>query len=122
MNDVKVGEYVRTIEWYIAKCINSNEYALDFDNTIITSYGETWEYLLPEDTNRIKAHSFNIIDLIECGDYVNGEVVWSISNPKGIETVSGYYLENDIKSIVTHEQFNYIKYVLGGKEEWIERD
>ena len=65
MEDIKIGEYVRTIEGYIAKCINSNEYALVFDNTIRTSYGDPWKYLLPEDTNRIKAHSFNIIDIIE---------------------------------------------------------
>lgn len=35
-----------------------------------------------------------------------------------MEASSRYYLTNgDIKSIITHEQFNSIKYVLGGKEE-----
>lgn len=75
-------------------------------------------------------HSPNIIDLIEENDYVNGELVEIIygydedgndkdGNDKeelGIKEVDcedGYYipLKNiEIKSIVTHESFNSIKY------------
>ena len=55
-------------------------------------------------------HSFNIIDLIEVGDYVNGEVVIGTWNGNRIETHRSNFHEDNIKSIVTHEQFNSIKY------------
>ena len=75
-------------------------------------------FFLRED-NIIK-HSFNIIDLIEVGDYVNGEYTIGVcayknGNIKFIEVGELLReLENkDIESIVTHEQFNSIKYVIG---------
>ena len=68
----------------------------------------------------IKA-SHNIMDLIEVGDYVNGNPVCIIKedehNRKWIYTDSNYkygYLEEDIKSIVTKEQFESMKYSLEG--------
>ena len=60
--------------------------------------------------------SFNIIDLIEVGDYVNGKEVMTISGFKDgsryIEFDEGRYLckSEDIKSIVTKEQFDSVKY------------
>lgn len=60
----------------------------------------------------IKA-SHNIMDLIEVGDYVNGERVQFITNKGQLLSDGGYdILEkyNDISSIVTKEQFNSIKY------------
>ena len=68
----------------------------------------------------IKA-SHNIIDLIEVGDYVNGLLVTRIC--EDIETNEKYinlfgsvseWEEEDIKSIVTKEQFESIKYSLEG--------
>lgn len=58
----------------------------------------------------------NPIDLIEVGDYVNGKEVMTISGFKDgsryIEFDEGRYLckSEDIKSIVTKEQFNSVKY------------
>jgi len=55
--------------------------------------------------------SFNLIDLIEVGDYVNGRLVVSIMYDAedrilGIETLGCLDFENDeIKSILTHELF-----------------
>ena len=63
-----------------------------------------------------KESSDNIIDLIEIRDYVNGEKVMVISEFKDgsryIEFDEGRYLckSEDIKSIVTKEQFNSAKY------------
>lgn len=67
--------------------------------------------------------SYNIIDLIEKRDYVNGIKITLIHEPslancnKRIvyaEDEKGYLIEmfdeNDIKSIVTHEQFESMKY------------
>lgn len=64
--------------------------------------------------------SYNIIDLIEVGDYVNGEKVIEIDNCKGAmrelylegqnpEKDCGIYFE-EIKSIVTREQFESMEY------------
>ena len=79
--------------------------------------------------NDILKASYNIIDLIEVGDYVNGYKIEEVNNNlnehKGICNCLDTYLwcvneldkfeeivifENDIKSIVTKEQFDAIKY------------
>ena len=58
----------------------------------------------------ITNHSPNIIDLIEVGDYLNGELVASVSE-ESVEIGEGWHVKaKDIKSIVTHQQFNSIKY------------
>ena len=61
--------------------------------------------------------SYNIIDILEVGDYVNGNPVCIIKedehNRKWIYTDSNYkygYLEEEIKSILTHEQFEQMAY------------
>ena len=70
--------------------------------------------------NVIKA-SYNIIDLIEVGDYVNGFRVENIYNPTGNEVFwiklscnpIDNYKNEDIKSIVTKEQFEQMSYKVG---------
>ena len=57
--DIKVGEYIRTKQGEIYIITDLEDYGLKID----------------EFYNQIKNHSFNIIDLIEEGDYVNGEPV-----------------------------------------------
>ena len=61
----------------------------------------------------------NIIDLIQSGDYVNGLIVQDIikTDKKHILYVNGDYTsggiqKNEIKSIVTKEQMEAIKYVV----------
>jgi len=56
----------------------------------------------------------NIIDLIEVGDYVNGEKVTSIQdNWLGFGNYDYYRQEYEIKSIVTKEQFESMEYKVG---------
>jgi len=61
----------------------------------------------------------NIIDLIEVGDYVNGSRVIFVDKKDKHITVScsvnenGLFYEDDIKSIVTREQFESMKYEVG---------
>lgn len=86
--------------------------------------GNTFKY---DDKLLLGKTSPNIIDLIEVGDYVNGDKIvyaniysWNdnLENITIIEgTTKGEIAGEDIKSIVTKEQFNSIKYVVGGKEE-----
>ena len=76
--------------------------------------------------NLVKEPSFNPIDLIQVGDYVNGLKITLINEPsmancyKRIvyaEDREGYLIEsfneNDIKSIVTKEQFESMQYRIG---------
>ena len=125
--EIQVEEYVRTTSGFIAKCIDKSNYGLTFDNTVKISYGEPWDYLLPEDEDIIK-HSFNIIDLLELGDYVNGEYVIQTSKTYGFiffevtyyDEVSAeerhkFIKSKDIKTIVTKEQFKNMEYKVGGK-------
>lgn len=70
---------------------------------------------------KILKASFNIINLIKVGDYVNGEKVTSVEpvDEKDTERYLGfgdydYYIHTseDIKDVVTKEQFNACKYVV----------
>ena len=99
---------------YLSKCENEdyNSYAYNKNNSL-------FEYLV------VKS-SFNIIDLIEVGDYVNGKKIVDvgclINGPrKGTKVIDYYitpsavsYLENeDIKSVITHEQIEQMAYKVG---------
>lgn len=70
--------------------------------------------------------SFDIIDILEVGDYVNGKKIVDvgclINGPrKGTKVIDYYitpsavsYLENeDIKSVITHEQIEQMEYRIG---------
>ena len=115
MKEIKVGEYIRTTKGQIDK---------------FKEYGE--EELLVRCENKkywksnIVKHNSNIIELLEVGDYVNGSRVVGFaydgekSIKKGVDEKIGViveerweltkYFEKDIKSIVTKEQFETMKY------------
>ena len=75
----------------------------------------------------IKKASYNIIDLIESGDYVNGYIVeeikrgydgkiWIDNGTRGYDEGGEYIIwkrNEDIKSIVTKEQFKNMEYRIG---------
>lgn len=109
MEEIEVGEYVRTKNGYIIK-IN--------EETIIFNVGYKEQYVDMESTiyglpyeEEITKHSKNIIDLIEVGDFVNGELV-----REPIDKENGYNSDytglqqfliayGKIKTILTHEQY-----------------
>ncbi len=65
--------------------------------------------------NIIKA-SHNITDLIEVGDYVNGELIQDITGEYvriGNVSHNKSWLSNDIKTILTKEQFENYCYRIG---------
>ena len=98
---LEVGMYVRTINgkiWVIASQQAISGHRKDIINA-----------------------SYNIMDLIEVGDYVNGLLVTRIC--EDYETKEKYinlygciseWEEEDIKSIVTKEQFESMEYSLEG--------
>lgn len=119
--ELKEGMYVRTEEGEISKIkwITLQRWQ-GLENTIEASFilenNETLEY--PRDN--FKA-SNDIIDLIEVGDYVNGEKVTSAEpiDKSDKERYLGfgdydYYIHNseDIKDVVTKEQFEACKYAI----------
>ena len=132
MEEIKVGEYVRTYNGNIFKIIdgNSDNYDIDIDYYKLENTEEEWYELNRYNDNgyffnekNIKKHSPNIIDLIEEGDYVNGHLVvdkYKDTDDYGkdfitIEVESDLMLhksllEKHIKSIVTKEMMESIKY------------
>lgn len=110
MKEIKVGEYVRTNVGEIGKVIEvTKNYCRKDDGFKI--WFAPWREL---------KHSKNIIDLIECGDYVNGYRIDNIINGvlvnravgldrSGVLTPIVQY-EQDIKTILTHEQFEQNSY------------
>ena len=125
---LEVGQFVRLKSGYICKIININ----DFREPNM-KYGVEANYLKDVmfigDDDVVKA-SYNIIDILEVGDYVNGSKVIDISiigkdkekwvwveqmedtdNKYGDDYVG--YNNEQIKSIVTHEQMEQMAYKVG---------
>lgn len=74
----------------------------------------------------IVKHSKNLIDLIEIGDIVNGMEVLDIHKPRDLwepieirvdSRYTNFILTEDIKTILTHEQFENNCYKVGGEDE-----
>ena len=111
--DIEVGEYVRTNKGSIGKVTEILSGAIAPRVQLET---------IAVSTIMIKNHSKNIIDLIEVGDYVNGKEI-CLKDEKENAVVWGFQLkdeqrifylyEQDIKSIVTREQFKSVEYRLG---------
>lgn len=109
---MKLGEYtyVRTYKGRIYKVTNLNIFKVVCGHTTIRY-------------ENIKSHSENLIDLIEVGDYVNGKYVYDVFEAVTtggklvkVDCMRGYYKPEEIEEIVTHEQFERAKFVVGGKE------
>lgn len=110
--EIEVGEYIRIISGDIYKYDETNQYILNCDLFY----------------NRIVKHSKNIIDLIQCGDFVNGSLVISDTKNTRTETCDGEehkciivsrskddvlgwkMIDFDIKDILTKEQYEQNSY------------
>lgn len=110
MEEIKVGDYVRTDSGEIFKVID-----VEKGSVKIKSNYKEWIGLCC-----ISKHSPNIIELIEVGDYVNGILVTGkegtllYTEIKGIDG-SGYHIPisqygDNIENIVTKEQFKNVSY------------
>ena len=135
MLKLKTEEYIRTYEGIIGKVLEDEDIGKNgvyIDTTFLDDYVDETNFVKYAD---IKKHSFNIIDLIEKGDYVNGFLIDYINldckvpflrserpyreattwykdlNEKGKDyNMCLHFKQEDIKSIVTKEQFKNIEY------------
>lgn len=104
---LKEEMYVRIKRGQIGKITTIGKY------NIAVEFNGMWQDIVSK-TNIAKEPSFNIIDLIENGDYVNGYKVDFVQNNEiifnhNLPTKLNIFAK-DIKSIVTKEQFDNIAY------------
>lgn len=119
---MKVGEYVRTKNGEIGKLVNVEIYYVlgqdDKDKFSCVLFNNSYVPCIVSNDFIIKKGQ--LIYLIEVGDYVNGLKVDEIDE-KGIYNYNSYdgwriniaSCNEDIKSIVTHEQFSQMEYRIG---------
>lgn len=137
MEEIKIGEYVRTKSGFIGKVIGRHggyglHYELDVDKEIQKNL---MNKIIHE--NNILKHSKHIIDLIECGDYVNHCYVLhtaeeipreqvngksrkciSINTNRDINNKFGWkLLDLEIREILTKEQYIQNCYIVEREEE-----
>lgn len=123
---MEIGDYARTDKGKIGKIVHfepRDKYPYSYNRVILDTEGHK------RTTRNIIKCSESIIDLIEVGDYVNGNKIVHIQEeefpdyPKrllfagvdenNIDDVWEVYNNEDIKSIVTHEQFESMEYKVG---------
>ena len=116
---LKVGQFARLKSGCICKIININ----DFREPNM-KYGVEANYLkdvmFVGDDDVVKA-SYNITDILEIGDYVNGypicEIVEYENDTRAIviddDTKAIIWKNQDIKSVITHEQMEQMAYKVG---------
>jgi hypothetical protein len=128
---MNIGDYIRT-PFGITKCINKQQIIIEDNLFCETKYGYLY-YLEDYDDEMCNItdsnldeykHSENIIDLIEVGDYVNGYKITDYTEidkyndekilyaDLNVNSSSEYIAihNEDIKSIVTKEQFESMEY------------
>ena len=104
--EICVGEYVRTDNGEIHKVIDIEKGSIK-----IKSQYKEWIGLCC-----IVNHSKQLIDLIECGDYVNGELITDKWDTR-ISSIRSNFSEEDIKTILTKESYMANCYKVGGEDE-----
>ena len=116
---LEVGMYVR-LKNDVEDTVVINKIANVFETTILTENdGSIYQGEYTKE-NVIKA-SYNITDILEIGDYVNGypicEIVEYENDTRAIviddDNKSIIWESKDIKSVITHEQMEQMAYKVG---------
>lgn len=114
---LEVGQFARLKSGYIVKILNVKDDWIETDTRFIMR-------TFPQDFAKA---SYNIIDILEVGDYVNGYIVeeikrgydgkiWIDNGTRGYDEGGEYTIwkrNEDIKSIITHEQMEQMAYKVG---------
>lgn len=117
-NEIEVGEYVRTEEGYIGILIEYipnalNYLKIDVGKEIRRDNGMSDNYIYTRYGFQLK-HSKQLIDLVEVGDYVNGELITDKWDTR-ISSIRSNFSEEDIKTILTKEIYMANCYKVGGE-------
>lgn len=133
--ELKENMYVRTKDGIIAKVDYIDDNTIFFDKDLYKTYSDSIDFLEKDNLERIAKASYNIIEILKEGDYVNGyyvskiwekdeithyvnetpikrkerEIVIQAPSYGGIDILKN----NNIKSIVTHEQMEQMAYKVG---------
>ena len=121
-NEIKVGDWIRTKAGKIHKVTRIVNY-YENDKLVYDRQGIYWDnkhsgYEIWQLEDIIVKHSPNLINLIQCGDYVNGHLVIDIPGDESgavyLEQVTKGALiptlKEDIQTIVTKEMIKSISY------------
>ena len=123
---IEVGEYIRLARNQgINKIIDKKNDRYILESEILTESGDMTYFLFEcELKDEIVKHSKQLIDLIECGDFVNGYRVTDkylfagkrlVLETEGDDTNCKCLCEEDIKTILTKEQIEANCYKVGGE-------
>ena len=108
--ELNVNDYIRTNDGKIAKFIKYDE---EDKNELVTDY---YEYSTIWIGDVVKA-SPNILDLIQCCDYINGLPVYEDKDyVKFVQSWDGHAVDINkivIENILTREQFESMEYKVG---------
>ena len=121
--EIQVGEYVRVMG-IITKLFKivckGDKKTYYFDRKVLDGFNFLSQYGIDQ---LVRKHSFEIIDLIEKGDFVNRLEIEKIIEPTQYTNYKktlycseseglykGVFFNNDIKSVVTHEQMEAMEY------------
>ena len=116
MSEIEVGDYVRInndfrlIALGIGKVVGINK-----DNIYVKM---NFELPFSFKKENIANHDKQPIDLIEVGDYVNGELITDKWVTR-ISSIRSNFSEEDIKTILTKESYMANCYKVGGEDEKI---
>ena len=104
-DNLKPNDYFRTFDGQIFKSINVSP--IKGNEIYYANRDYTWA-----DISAVDNFSDDIINLIELGDYVNGyRVTYVYPNLIKVDSTDIWEIHpHDIKSIITKEQFNSVKY------------
>lgn len=90
------------------------------ENRYITNFADYFYYRYDNNMGGFKSnianHSKQLIDLIEEGDYVNGELITDKWDTR-VSSIRSNFSEEDIKTILTKENYMANCYKVGG-EQW----
>lgn len=131
--ELKENMYVRNCYGRIAKIEYIEDNIAYCDNWLYQCYEEFITFINlndEEDINKITKVSFNIIDILEVGDYVNGSEILDfeykfieendnftnfavVTENCYLEDTDSWIIEKNIKSVITHEQIEQMEYRIG---------
>jgi hypothetical protein len=122
--ELKENMYVRNCYGRIAKIEDIEDNIAYCDNWLYQRYEEFITFIdlnNEKDINEITKVSFDIIDILEVGDYVNGYPIYEIveyeDDTRAIviadDNKSIIWKKQNIKSVITHEQMEQMAYKAG---------